>query len=160
MRSGNEIDVPNAENFAKLLSGHLHGSGGGRRSWRGLRKCRRHCRMERHVSFYLLHHLMNVSVEHGHRAEALEQVECLRAIFGGPAPLRIYGPQRNVGEDYDRSAGRQPGHIVLEPRQLLLTNRAQAFELRGVVQPDEMNTFVVEALPTVPGRALAETLHV
>src|SRR5712671_4965205 len=116
--------------------------------------------MECHVSFHLLHHLMNVSVQYGHRAEAFQQIEGLRAILGGPAPVRICGPQWNMSKDHDRSAGPQFGHIALEPRHLLVSQRAHAFELRRIVQPNEMDPFVVEALPTPPGGALTVTLHV
>src|SRR5713226_7647561 len=65
-----------------------------------------------------------------------------------------------MSKDHNRSAGRQPAHIVLEPRHLLISDRAHTFELRRVVQTDEINPLVIEALPTTPRRALAETLEV
>ena len=65
-----------------------------------------------------------------------------------------------MGKNHDRSAGPQLGHIALEPRNLLVSQRAHAFELRRIIQSDEMDPFVVEALPTAPHGALTETLHV
>src|ERR1700681_4891955 len=65
-----------------------------------------------------------------------------------------------MSKDHDRSTGAQFGHIVLEPRHLLVSQRAHTFELRRVIQPDEMNPSVVEALPTPPGGALTVTFHV
>src|SRR3954463_6627292 len=116
--------------------------------------------MEGHGSFHLLHNLMNVAVEDGDGPEALEQVEGLSTILGGPTPFRVCGPQRNVSENHNRSAGPQLGHIVLEPRHLLGSNRTQAFELRGIVQTDEVNALVVEALPAAPAGVFSETLEV
>src|SRR5438552_2325891 len=65
-----------------------------------------------------------------------------------------------MSEDHNRSAGRQLGDIVLEPRHLLVADRSHAFELRCVVQPDEMDPFVIEALPTPSLRTVAETFEV
>jgi len=45
-------------------------------------------RRETNVSFGVLDDLMNVSVEHGHCIEALQQTEDFRAVFSGPAPGR------------------------------------------------------------------------
>jgi hypothetical protein len=58
------------------------------------------------------------------------------------------------------SAGPQLRHIALDPSQLLVAQRTHAFELRRIIQPDEMDSFMVEALPAPPRSALTETLHV
>src|SRR5579872_1784000 len=103
---------------------------------------------------------MNVPVEHSHRAESLQQIEGLRAVLGCPAPLRVDGPQGNMRENHDRGAAPMLGDIVLEPSQLLVSNRTHPFELRSIVQADEMDPFVIEALPTPPRGAFAKTLQV
>ena len=75
--------------------------------------------MERDVAFDLLHHLMDVAVEHGHRTEALEHVECTRAVFSAPTPGRIDRPQRDVREQHDRRRGRAALEIGVEPGELV-----------------------------------------
>ena len=47
--------------------------------------------MEGNVAFHFLHYLVNVPVEDRDRAEALEDGEGLRAIFGGPTPFGVNG---------------------------------------------------------------------
>jgi hypothetical protein len=57
--------------------------------------------VEGNVAFDLLHNLVDVSVEHGYRSEALQIGECLGTVLGARTPLRIDDPQRNVGKDHD-----------------------------------------------------------
>jgi hypothetical protein len=60
-----EVDVGYAEKRAQLVVSDLHrtgrwGSAGGR-----LRECRSHGSVERNIALHLLHHLMDVAIEHG-----------------------------------------------------------------------------------------------
>jgi hypothetical protein len=57
--------------------------------------------VEGDVALDLLHHLVDVSAQHGDRSEALEIRKRLGAVLGAPAPLRIDHPQGNVSEDDD-----------------------------------------------------------
>jgi len=80
---------------------------GRRRTTRGrLRKCRRQCRVEGHVAFDLLGQLMDMAVQHGDRAEPLEQVERLRAVLGTPAPFLVDDLERDMRKHDDRRAVR------------------------------------------------------
>src|SRR6516164_389743 len=108
--------------------------------------------MESYVSFHLLHGLMNVAVQHGDRAKALEVGERLSAIFGAPAPLGVHGPEGNVSEYHDRRAGRDSFHIVLQPLQLLVPQGAESagLEVQHVNQADEMDPLLIEAVPACP----------
>ena len=53
-----------------------------------------------------------------------------------------------------------PCKILLQPVELCLAEFAHAFELHYVDQADEMNAFVVEAVPAVPFCAFAVALEV
>src|ERR1051325_8339762 len=52
--------------------------------------------VEGDVAFDLLHHLVNMAVEHRYRAEALERGERAPGILGAPSPRRVHGPQRDM----------------------------------------------------------------
>src|SRR6266702_2013940 len=97
-----EIDAGDAEHGAKLgvLDLHRSGRGGGPR--RRLREGGRARGVEGDVAFDLLHHLVDVAVQHGDRAEALDVFQRASAVLGAPAPLRIHRPQRGMGEQHDR----------------------------------------------------------
>src|SRR5215467_11273621 len=97
-----EDDVGDAENRAQLVVGDFHRSRRGRRTRRWLREGGRHGGVKGDVAFDLLHDLVDVTVEHRDRAEALEVIERARRVFGAPPPGRIDRPQRNVREDDDR----------------------------------------------------------
>jgi len=47
--------------------------------------------MERHVTFDLLHDLMDMAVEHGHRAEALLHIERLERASAGNSRFFDFG---------------------------------------------------------------------
>jgi hypothetical protein len=118
--------------------------------------------VERHVALHLLHDLVDVAVEDGHRAEPLEISERLRSVLGDPAPLRIDRPQRNVREDHDRGAARERRQVPLEPLELI---RAQAAELarlevEHVDEPHEVHPAVVERLPAATRPAHREPVQV
>src|SRR5215470_5198280 len=149
-----EGDVGDAENRAQFVVGDFHRSGRRSGTRCGLRERGRHRGMEGRVAFDLLHDLVDVTVEHRHRAEALEVVEGARGVFGSPAPGGIDRPQRNVGEHDD---GRRRGaavEVVLQPFELLVAEIAQSagLEIDDVDQTDEVHAVRVEA---VPARAFA-----
>ena len=116
--------------------------------------------MERDVPFDLLHHLMNVAVQNGHRAEALQVAERLRTVLRTPAPFRIYGPQRNMRKHDHRAAGRLSLEVGFQPLQLVGPQFAKPFECGDVGQSDEVDVFVVEAIPPAPFCVLPVALHV
>ena len=47
------------------------------------------------VSFHLLHHLVDMPVEHRNGSEGLQQRQEFSTVLRAPAPLRINAPQRN-----------------------------------------------------------------
>src|SRR5262249_31793211 len=115
---------------------------------------------ERDLALDLLHHLVNVAIQDRDGAEALQDRESLGAVLRSPAPFGVDRPQRNVREDNNRSAGADPGDIFAEPFQLLGSDGAEALQLRAVVQANEMNALVVEALPGLSGGRFAEALEI
>ena len=115
--------------------------------------------MEGDVALNLLHHLVNVPIEHGDRAEALEDCESLCTILGPPAPFGVNGPERNVREDDDRCASAKVGNVLGEPFQLRSADHTEAFQLDAVIETDEMHALVVKALPGFAGGRFAEALE-
>src|SRR5262245_9678825 len=144
-----EGDGGNAEHRAQAIVLDLHRPGRWRGSRRRLRERSRACGMERYVALDLLHHLVDVAVEHGDRAEALEIVESARAVLGSPSPFRINNPERNVGEDHDRRRRRATLEVVLEPFELLVAEIAETARLKvdHVDEADEMHAVGIEAVP-------------
>src|SRR6516165_8636115 len=92
---------------------------------------------------------MDVAVEHGDRAEPLQKLDGTRAIVGAPAPLLIDGPQRNVGEHYDRRLRGFSLEIVREPLELLFAaiTEAALLYVHGVHETDEMHAVGIKAAP-------------
>ena len=129
MVAGSEVHAGDAEHLSKSFGGDLHRAGGGSAAGRGLRERRGHRGMEGDVALHLLHHLVNVPVEHGDRAEALQDRESLRAVLGAPAPFGVNGPQRNVREDDNRRAGGEVGDVLAEPFQLLRADLRRALPI-------------------------------
>src|SRR5581483_4564612 len=97
-----EGDVAGAKHGAQLVVSDFHRARRGRGARRRLREGSRARGVERHVALDLLHDLVDVAVEHGHRAEAFQVTERLGAVLGAPAPVLEDGPERNVGEHHDR----------------------------------------------------------
>src|SRR3974377_1585288 len=114
-----EGDAGDAKHLFQLLGWHLHWAGRRCGAGHGLRESRRARGVAGDVALIFRHRLGDVAVEHGDRAEALKVAKRLSTVISAPAPLRIDGPQRNVGEDYDRLWGRAPFKIVLEPLELV-----------------------------------------
>ena len=56
------------------------------------------CSVEGHIAFDLLNDLMDMAVEHSHRAKALQHVERPQAVVGAPSPIGIDRPERDVRE--------------------------------------------------------------
>src|SRR5580658_3177354 len=159
MVAGGEVHTADAEHLPKFFGGDRHRAGGGSGAGRGLRERRGHRGMEGDVALHLLHHLVNVPVEHGDRAEALEDGESLRAVLRAPPPFGINGPQRNVREYDDRRACGEAGDVLAEPIQLLRADRAESFQLNAVVKTDEVYALVVEALPGLAAGRFAEAIE-
>ena len=118
--------------------------------------------MEGDVTLDLLHHLVDVAVQHGHRAEALEVFERAAAVLGAPAPFRIYRPQRDVGEQHDRGRFRASLEVVLEPFKLFGAEIAEAaaLEVHHIDEADEVHAAGVERIPAGTLGALAVALLV
>ena len=108
--------------------------------------------MKRYGAFDLLHRLMDMAVEHRHRAETPDQAERLRCIIGSPAPGLRDCPQRDVGKQHDRGGGRFALQIVRKPRQLLGAKRSHParLEVRHIDQANEMHAVLVERIPAAP----------
>ena len=141
LRPGTTLTEVTPRNLRKSPAGTFIGPGDGRGAGRRLRERRRARGVEGDVALDLLHDLVDVAVEHGHRAEPLQVGERLRAVVRAPAPLRIDGPQRDVGEHHDRRARREPRHVVLEPLELLGAEVAEpaGLEVDDVDEADEVH---------------------
>ena len=94
---------------------------------------------------------MDVTIEHGHRAEALQITERAAGILGSPAPLRINCPHRQMGEDDD--AGRTAGDILFQPFELVVTQSREpsrfepGLKIEDVDQPDKMDARYIKTVP-------------
>src|SRR5450759_1362635 len=155
--AGLEVDAGDAEQRAKLVVGDLHrpGRGGGAR--RRLRERGRARGVEGDVALDLLHHLVDVAVQHRHRAKTLEVIQRAGAVLGAPAPLRIHRPQWDMGEHHDRRGLRFSLEIVLQPFQLLGAEIAEAagLEVHHIDEADEVDAASVERVPAGAPGALA-----
>src|SRR3954464_7507628 len=118
--------------------------------------------MKSYVPFHLLHHLVNMSIEHGHRSKPLQVRQGPLAVVCSPSPVRINRPQRNVREDHDRRAARQPLDVALQPFELLVTERSQStrLQIHDVHQADEVNTVLIEAVPPRTECSLSEAIEI
>jgi hypothetical protein len=161
MLTGDEVHAAYTEHLPQHSSRDLHWAGRGSGAGRGLREGGGHGGAERNIALHLLHHLVDVPVENGDRADALEDRESLRATFGSPPPFGIDGPERNVREDDNGRAGAQSGGILGEPSHLLRADFAETFKLDAVVEANEVDTFVVKTLPGFArgGFAKASKIH-
>src|SRR5579872_1019883 len=120
------VDTGEPQKAAQLFGGDLHRSGRRRRTRLRLRECRRRCRMEGNVAFYFQHRLVNVPIQNGYRSESPEQGKRLFAVPRAPAPLRVYGPERDMREYDYRGAVGQSFQIVRQPLKLIGAERTQA----------------------------------
>src|SRR5438477_5109056 len=109
-----------AEHAPQFFSRHLEGAGIRRRSRRRLRKSSRHGGMERHVTFYFLKHLVDVTVKHCHGAKALQVSKRSLAVACAPAPLRINRPEWDMRKHNNRRARSEILNVGLEPLKLLI----------------------------------------
>ena len=102
------------------------GPGDGAVPGRRLREGGRTRGVEGDIALDLLHHLVDVAVEHGDRAELLQHPERLLGILRAPSPIGIDRPERNMGEDDDRRARGARGDVGLQPGELIGTEIAHA----------------------------------
>src|ERR1700677_1597458 len=155
------IHAGEAEHAAQLIGGNDHGAALGRGASNRLREGGRTRGMKGDIAFHLLHDLVNVSVEDGHGTETLEHVERLCSIGSSPAPFRINLPQRHVREYHDGRTGGKGREVLFQPVELVRAEGAQALIglAKDVDQPDEVNALLVEAVPAIAERTLAETLQ-
>src|SRR5205807_4981745 len=80
----------------------------------------------------------------------LDVRQSLFAVVGSPAPIGVDGPQRNVREEHNRSAGSAAFEIGFKPLQLFVTERphASSFQIGDIYETKEMHTLMIEAVPT------------
>src|SRR5208282_3835925 len=144
-----KADAGDAKQAAQLVVGDLQRPGRGRRARRRLRKRRGARGVEGDVAFHLLHDLMDMAVEDGHRTEALEVFQDAAAIFRAPAPIRINAPERDVGEDHDGCRSRTALDVGFEPFELLVAEVAESarLEIDDIDEADKMHAVGVEAIP-------------
>ena len=114
-----EGDVGDAEHFAQLIIRHFHRARRRGSAGRRLREGGRTRGVERDIAFHLLHHLVDVAVEHSHRTKLLEIRQRLGAILRAPTPVLIDGPERDVGEQDNRRRCRTALDVTLQPFELL-----------------------------------------
>src|SRR3984957_12130517 len=156
------VHIRDPRDFLQWVGRPLHRPRRRSRTRRRLREGRRHRRVEGKLAFDLLHHLVDVAVEHSDGTELLHVRQGLLTVVGSPAPIWVDGPQRNVREEHNRSTGRAPLQIVFQPLQLLVTERSQAasFQVDDIHQADEMDALLVEAVPPRALCALAIALEI
>jgi len=80
--------------------------------------------VERYVPFDLLHGLVDVTIQHGHRTELFQVAEGLLTVLRPPAPFRVYRPQRNVRLNNNRRAVLQVLDVLLYPFELFAAERS------------------------------------
>ena len=92
------------------------------------------------MAFDLLHHLMNVAVQHRDGPETFEMGKRAGAVVRAPPPLRVHRPQRDVREDDNWRAALQVFDVLLEPFQLIVAERTKStgFEIDDVDEADEV----------------------
>ena len=150
-----------AQQFAELRGGHFHGARGRRGPGAGCGKPWTSPN-ESDVAFHLLHHLVNVPVQHRHRTEALQQRQGLRAVLRWPSPT----PDRrdhsgNMREHHNRRAGGDAGEVLLRANRVApAPSTPRPSSCADIVQSDEVDALVVEALPAAALGSLAEPLQV
>ena len=157
-----EIHMRDAQHAAQLIRGHFHGAGRRRSAGRRLRERGGQRRVKSDVAFHFLHDLVNMAVQDGDRAEALQVSEGLLAVVGAPAPVGIDGPERDVRKDDDRRAAFQIPHVIFEPLELLGAERTEAacFEIHHIDQADEVRALVVKAVLALSFGIFAEAVQV
>ena len=113
--------------------------------------------MERDVALDFLHHLMDVAIEHGHRTEALQIGEGAAAVVRAPAPVRIDGPERDMGKNNNRGRSRPAPKIGLKPFELFIAEIAKAawLQIDDVDEPDEVHALRIKTVPACAHRAAA-----
>src|SRR6516225_2198683 len=154
----NHLGAGNANGALKLASGNGHGPGIRRRSGGGLRESGCHGCVKCQVAFDLLHDLVNVAIQHRHRAEALEQRQGRSTVVSAPTPFLVDHPERNMSEDNDWCGRAELREIGLQPCELFGANVAHCIDLNAIVQTDEVNTFVIKAVPAVADGVLSKPL--
>src|SRR5262249_49852474 len=118
------------------------------------------------VALDFLLDLVDMTVEHGHRPEALQVAEGARSIFGAPSPILVDRPQWQMGEDYDRRARRAPGKILLHPFELLVAELGEAggfeprFEIEDVDEGNKVHTADIEGVPALALSSLAVAVEI
>src|SRR3954470_16868958 len=132
--------IGDAEHAPQDAGIEFHWPGFWRAARRRLRESSRHRSVEDRVAFRLFHHLVDVPVQDGDRAESFQETERTCPIFRAPTPLRINLPQGHVRKYYHRRAVSDRLQVIVHPGDLLLTEAAEsAFaDLQDVVQADEV----------------------
>src|SRR5215471_7967842 len=154
-------DLADADDMAQLLGRYLQRP----RPWPlaslGCGVGGRHRCLVGHLALDLLHDLVDVAVEHGHRAKALQIRQCLRCVLGRPAPLRIEWPHWDVGKHHDRRRGTQPLQILLQPFKLVAAETAgvRFLEAQYVGHRDKMYAGMVKAVAARRRCFLGEALE-
>src|SRR5271169_3962869 len=146
----------------QLIGWNFHGAWRRRGSRCRLRERSGQSRVERDVAFHLLHDLMDMPIQDGNRAEALQVSEGLLAVVGAPTPFGINRPERDVREHDHRRAAFQVPYIILEPLELLGAERSEAagFEVHYVDEANEVRALVVKAVPALSFRIFTEAIQV
>src|SRR6185312_9184649 len=85
-----------------------------------------------------------MAIEDGRGLEGGQQVDDLRTVAGEPVPVRLQVPQRTMREDDNRLTAIERLQIASQPCELFVAH--QAFRVRDVVQRNEMDSLVIEAL--------------
>ena len=145
-----EPDAGEAEQTAQLFGWNEFRARRGRGTGRRLRKGGGASGVEGHVAFDLLHDLVDVAVEHRHRAEPPSSASAW-ARLRVPQPHSGAMVQSGIGRRR-RSASRRRPPVARQPGELLVAEIAHAagLEVEDVDQADEMHAALVEAVPAAP----------
>src|SRR5204863_3501977 len=104
MPAAHNAELASTEELPEFTRRHRYRTGladallSGRRQWVG----ERHRGMQGNVSFGLLQHLMDMSVQNRDRSEWTQERHRLRGIGSAPTPGFPNRPQRNMREHHDR----------------------------------------------------------
>src|SRR5207249_8725443 len=107
----NVVHIGHSQQASQLFRRNLHWTRRRRRTRMRLREGGRGGRVESDIAFYLLHGLMNVSIENRYRSKTLQIRKCLGTVFGAPSPLRIDIPERHVRKHNHRRTLREMSDV-------------------------------------------------
>jgi len=119
--------------------------------------------MEGDIALHLLDDLVDMPVQHRHRTETAHQRHHLIGVTRAPAPGFVNGPHGHMREKHQWLAGGATGKIVPAARASCSgpnPPRPLGLEVHDIDEGDEVHSVVVEAVPSLIVRSLAEAVEI